>query len=63
MQQLLAGMFNQFLMNQHRRKRVLQIDLHVLPQVIKGWDQGILGGDGVPPMLAGSINLNLNSLY
>ncbi|XP_039009991.1 peptidyl-prolyl cis-trans isomerase FKBP13, chloroplastic-like [Hibiscus syriacus] len=21
--------------------------------VIKGWDQGILGGDGVPPMLAG----------
>ncbi|KAM0057285.1 putative peptidylprolyl isomerase [Helianthus debilis subsp. tardiflorus] len=23
-------------------------------EVIKGWDQGILGGDGVPPMLAGS---------
>ncbi|KAL7611369.1 peptidyl-prolyl cis-trans isomerase FKBP13, chloroplastic [Lactuca sativa] len=22
-------------------------------EVIKGWDQGILGGDGVPPMLAG----------
>lgn len=22
-------------------------------QVIKGWDEGILGGDGVPPMLAG----------
>lgn len=25
-----------------------------LLQVIKGWDQGILGGDGVPPMLAGT---------
>ncbi|XVE99356.1 hypothetical protein REPUB_Repub03eG0191000 [Reevesia pubescens] len=24
-----------------------------LIKVIKGWDQGILGGDGVPPMLAG----------
>lgn len=24
-----------------------------LIQVIKGWDEGILGGDGVPPMLAG----------
>ncbi|XP_027346891.1 peptidyl-prolyl cis-trans isomerase FKBP13, chloroplastic [Abrus precatorius] len=22
-------------------------------EVIKGWDEGILGGDGVPPMLAG----------
>lgn len=22
-------------------------------EVIKGWDQGILGGDGIPPMLAG----------
>ncbi|KAB5573331.1 hypothetical protein DKX38_000525 [Salix brachista] len=22
-------------------------------KVIKGWDQGILGGDGIPPMLAG----------
>ncbi|KAJ0483674.1 putative peptidylprolyl isomerase [Helianthus annuus] len=22
-------------------------------EVIKGWDQGILGGNGVPPMLAG----------
>ncbi|KAL6349920.1 hypothetical protein AAG906_002027 [Vitis piasezkii] len=22
-------------------------------EVIRGWDQGILGGDGVPPMLAG----------
>lgn len=22
-------------------------------QVIKGWDEGILGGDGVPPMQAG----------
>ncbi|KAM3694176.1 hypothetical protein ACJW31_07G040300 [Castanea mollissima] len=24
-----------------------------LIKVIKGWDQGILGGDGIPPMLAG----------
>jgi hypothetical protein len=23
-------------------------------QVIKGWDQGIVGGEGIPPMLAGS---------
>jgi len=22
--------------------------------VIKGWDEGIIGGDGVPPMLAGT---------
>lgn len=22
-------------------------------QVIKGWDQGIVGGEGIPPMLAG----------
>ncbi|XP_028230983.1 peptidyl-prolyl cis-trans isomerase FKBP13, chloroplastic-like [Glycine soja] len=22
-------------------------------EVIKGWDEGIIGGDGVPPMLAG----------
>ncbi|KAI5073695.1 hypothetical protein GOP47_0011708 [Adiantum capillus-veneris] len=26
-------------------------------QVIKGWDEGILGGEGVPPMLAGFIQL------
>lgn len=26
-------------------------------EVIKGWDQGILGGDGVPPMLAGGKRL------
>ncbi|KAF3327796.1 peptidyl-prolyl cis-trans isomerase FKBP13 [Carex littledalei] len=24
-----------------------------LGEVIKGWDQGILGGDGIPPMLSG----------
>ncbi|EEF32269.1 fk506-binding protein, putative [Ricinus communis] len=25
-------------------------------EVIKGWDEGILGGDGVPPMQAGTIH-------
>jgi peptidylprolyl isomerase len=25
-----------------------------LLQVIKGWDQGIVGGEGIPPMLAGT---------
>jgi hypothetical protein len=24
-------------------------------QVISGWDKGILGTDGIPPMLAGSL--------
>lgn len=26
----------------------------LIVQVIKGWDQGIVGGEGIPPMLAGS---------
>jgi hypothetical protein len=29
-----------------------------LLQVIKGWDQGIVGGEGIPPMLAGTSTLN-----
>ncbi|GKV45701.1 hypothetical protein SLEP1_g52758 [Rubroshorea leprosula] len=34
-------------------KVMISILLSSCIMVIKGWDQGILGGDGVPPMLAG----------
>jgi len=30
--------------------------------VIKGWDEGIIGGDGVPPMLAGTF-VGVNSFF
>jgi len=31
--------------------------------VIKGWDEGIIGGDGVPPMLAGTFFIGVNSFF
>jgi hypothetical protein len=32
-------------------------------QVIKGWDQGIVGGEGIPPMLAGTSNTEPSNDY
>lgn len=33
------------------------MDIYIYLQVIKGWDQGIIGSDGVPAMLTGKVNI------
>ena len=42
---------------------MLEVFLSFLVQVIKGWDQGIVGGEGIPPMLAGASALNPAATY
>jgi hypothetical protein len=42
---------------------MLQVSIILLHQVIKGWDQGIVGGEGIPPMLAGTSNTEPSNDY
>jgi peptidylprolyl isomerase len=42
---------------------MLEVFVSFLLQVIKGWDQGIVGGEGIPPMLAGASTLNPAATY